>query len=227
MYSKLNFNKNKNEATILELLLFDNFFSFCFGISETGLKKGVLLDYSSRRLLLELPSTFEYFDFISCLLDALHDSPYHMIQKYGSFAPIRRKVICKSLLDGEEYYEEVYNKLLNAEKEVFITGWWVSPELYLKRPADNQNEGRLDRILKKIVKEKGIHIKIILYQESKIALSIDSAYTKNKLEKIDSNIIVLRHPNYILPFSWSHHEKMIIIDQKIGFMGGFLKNKAL
>ena len=35
------------------------------------------------------------------------------------------------------------------------------------------------------------------------------------------NIKVLRHPNYILvPFLWSHHEKMIIIDQKCAFMGG-------
>jgi phospholipase D1/2 len=35
------------------------------------------------------------------------------------------------------------------------------------------------------------------------------------------NIKVLRHPNYILvPFLWSHHEKIIVIDQKCAFMGG-------
>ena len=31
----------------------------------------------------------------------------------------------------------------------------------------------------------------------------------------------MRHPKFILPtFLWSHHEKMIIIDQEIGFLGG-------
>lgn len=32
---------------------------------------------------------------------------------------------------------------------------------------------------------------------------------------------MLRHPNYILvPFLWSHHEKIIVVDQKCGFLGG-------
>lgn len=29
-----------------------------------------------------------------------------------------------------------------------------------------------------------------------------------------------RHPNDTIPLLWSHHEKMIIVDQEIGFMGG-------
>lgn len=40
------------------------------------------------------------------------------------------------------------------------------------------------------------------------------------LEKMSENITVLRHPNYLLPHSWSHHEKMCVIDSSIGFMGG-------
>lgn len=32
---------------------------------------------------------------------------------------------------------------------------------------------------------------------------------------------MLRHPAYVLiPFLWSHHEKMVIIDQKTAFLGG-------
>lgn len=32
---------------------------------------------------------------------------------------------------------------------------------------------------------------------------------------------MIRHPNYIvIPFFWSHHEKMVLIDQKIAFVGG-------
>lgn len=38
---------------------------------------------------------------------------------------------------------------------------------------------------------------------------------------LNSNIIVMRHPNYLLPtFLWSHHEKIVIIDQEVGFLGG-------
>ena len=37
---------------------------------------------------------------------------------------------------------------------------------------------------------------------------------------ISENIRVLRHPNTLLPILWSHHEKLVIIDQKVAFMGG-------
>lgn len=32
---------------------------------------------------------------------------------------------------------------------------------------------------------------------------------------------MLRHPNYlVIPFFWSHHEKIVLIDQRIAFIGG-------
>lgn len=35
------------------------------------------------------------------------------------------------------------------------------------------------------------------------------------------NIKVIRHPKYlVIPFLWSHHEKSVIIDQKVAYMGG-------
>jgi len=31
----------------------------------------------------------------------------------------------------------------------------------------------------------------------------------------------MRHPNYlVIPFLWSHHEKIVLIDQRVAFIGG-------
>ena len=66
-----------------------------------------------------------------------------------------------------------------------------------------------------------IKIYIILYNAPPIALYIDSQFTQSYLSSLHPNIKVLLHPNYMLiPFLWSHHEKLVIIDQKIAFMGG-------
>ncbi len=53
---------------------------------------------------------------------------------------------------------------------------------------------------------------IIVFKEPAIALTMDSAHTKHYLMKLHPNIIVMRHPNSLLPFLWSHHEKMVVID---------------
>ena len=104
-----------------------------------------------------------------------------------------------------------------AKSEIFITDWWLSPELHLKRPSSDDSS-RLDIVLRNAA-ERGVKINILVYKEVSIVLPLNSYHTKKHLEKLHSNITVLRHPPSLI-FLWSHHEKIVIIDQKIGFMGG-------
>ncbi|VDO58716.1 unnamed protein product [Onchocerca flexuosa] len=56
-----------------------------------------------------------------------------------------------------------------------------------------------------------------------MALGINSIYTKRTLQTLHENIKVLRHPDHYLSsgtFFWAHHEKLIVIDQLIAFVGG-------
>lgn len=75
-------------------------------------------------------------------------------------------------------------------------------------------------VLEKIAKA-GIKVNIIIYNAPKLALTIDSEFTQKYLTGLSANIRVVMHPNYMLiPFMWSHHEKMVIVDQQVAFMGG-------
>jgi phospholipase D1/2 len=111
----------------------------------------------------------------------------------------------------------VLSEINKAKCEIFITDWWLSPELHLKRPSIDDNN-RLDIVLQKAA-ERGVKIYILVYKEVSIVLPLNSFHTKKHLEKLHSNITVLRHPPSLI-FLWSHHEKIIIIDQRIGFLGG-------
>lgn len=51
-------------------------------------------------------------------------------------------------------------------------------------------------------------------------LTNDSTYTKEILESLSPNIKVLQHPLGVLPTFWSHHEKIVIIDQTEALIGG-------
>jgi phospholipase D1/2 len=97
----------------------------------------------------------------------------------------------------------------------------MTPYFQLERPCElADRESRLDYILESIALQ-GVKIYIILYMEPKIALNNDSLFVENYFHEMNKNIKVLRHPNFILiPFLWSHHEKIIIIDQKMAFLGG-------
>ena len=66
----------------------------------------------------------------------------------------------------------MYDALMSAKKEVFITGWMLSPYFSLRRP-DPDSKTRLDKVLESVAKN-GIKINIIVYLEPKVALNIDS-----------------------------------------------------
>lgn len=49
-------------------------------------------------------------------------------------------------------------------RAIFILDWWLTPELYLRRPPAYYPEWRLDRLLLKKA-EEGVKVYIVVYKE--------------------------------------------------------------
>lgn len=145
--------------------------------------------------------------------------------RYGSFAPPRGLVEDDSqaqwFVDGQAAFEVMASSIEDAKSEIFICGWWLCPELYLRRPFQTHASSRLDNLLEAKAKE-GVQIYILLYKEVALALKINSVYSKKKLLSIHENVRVLRYPDHFSTgvYLWSHHEKLVIVDNHICFIGG-------
>ncbi len=85
-----------------------------------------------------------------------------------------------------------------AQHEIWIMDWWLSPELYLRRPPAQNQQYRLDKMLFAAAK-RGVIIHIIIYKEVTQALTLSSSHTKHWLEDNDptKNIKVFRHPDHL------------------------------
>ncbi len=57
-----------------------------------------------------------------------------------------------------------------ARETIYILDWWLSPELYLRRPPSRYEEYRLDRMLKAAA-ERGVQVYVIVYKEVPQALT--------------------------------------------------------
>ena len=154
---------------------------------------------------------------------------------YRSFTSLKNNCGAKWFIDGENYFGYLLEQLKNAKESVFITDWFLSPELALKRPINyndfigKNNEYRNKLLLSNasrlmdifyLLAKRGVKIYILIYSEVTLALAINSAYTKMTLKSLHENIFVTRHPKKNISKLWSHHEKLVIIDQKIAFVGG-------
>uniref|UniRef100_A0A3N7FFW4 Phospholipase n=1 Tax=Populus trichocarpa TaxID=3694 RepID=A0A3N7FFW4_POPTR len=145
--------------------------------------------------------------------------------RFASFAPPRGLSEDGSqaqwFVDGRAAFEAIALSIEDAKSEIFICGWWLCPELYLRRPFRAHASSRLDSLLEAKAKQ-GVQIYILLYKEVALALKINSVYSKTKLLSIHENVRVLRYPDHFSTgvYLWSHHEKLVIVDHQICFIGG-------
>ena len=109
---------------------------------------------------------------------------YTQPNPHEGFAPERPGIKCRWYINGASYMEAVANALENAKEEIFIADWWLSPEIYLKRPIYEGEKWRLDVLLKRKA-DQGVKVYVLLYKEVTMALGINSLYSKHCL--IDKN----------------------------------------
>lgn len=150
-----------------------------------------------------------------------HNTIWTKPNRFDSFAPVRSKVFAQWLVDGRDYMWNVSRAISMAKDVIYMHGWWISPELYMRRPAAISHKWRLDRLLKRKAQE-GVKIFVIMYRNINSAIPIDSEYTKLSLLDLHPNIFVQRSPNQIRQntFFWAHHEKLCIVDHMVAFVGG-------
>ncbi|KAK6355022.1 hypothetical protein TWF696_004149 [Orbilia brochopaga] len=153
--------------------------------------------------------------------------------RFESFAPVRSGNVAKFYIDGRDYFWALSTALESAKEVIYIADWWISPELFLRRPPAYSEEDRLDMILKRQA-EAGVKIYIIVYKEVEAALTCNSEHTKHALEGLcpkgspgHGNIRVMRHPEHNvlnrggdMTFYWAHHEKYCVVDHELAFIGG-------
>lgn len=191
------------------------------------LRHALKVTCGNRSIRLRAKSSAKVKDWVAAINDAGLRPPEGWCHphRFGSFAPPRGLSEDGSLaqwfVDGRAAFEAIASAIEEAKSEIFICGWWVCPELYLRRPFHSHASSRLDALLEAKAKQ-GVQIYILLYKEVALALKINSVYSKRKLLSIHENVRVLRYPDHFSTgvYLWSHHEKLVIVDYQICFIGG-------
>ncbi|KAI4589810.1 hypothetical protein MJG53_000859 [Ovis ammon polii x Ovis aries] len=184
-----------DSGAIAFVLLVDKEFRVKVGRKETETKYGLRIDNLSRTLILKCNS-YRHARWWGGAIEEFiqkYGPDFLKDHRFGSYAAIQENTLAK----------------------------WLSPEIFLKRPVVEGNRWRLDCILKRKA-QQGVRIFVMLYKEVELALGINSEYSKRTLMRLHPNIKVMRHPDHVSSsvYLWAHHEKLVIIDQSVAFVGG-------
>jgi phospholipase D1/2 len=179
------------------------------------------LQNSERKFKLLAKNERQLRQFESSINFMLDTTPWAKPNRFGSFAPIRANAHAQWLVDGRDYMWNVSRAINMAKDVIYIHDWWLSPQLYMRRPAAISQKWRLDRLLQRKARE-GVKVFIIIYRNVEAAIPIDSEYTKFSMLDLSPNIFVQRSPNQYKKnqFFFAHHEKICVVDHTVAFVGG-------
>ncbi|KAL8862718.1 MAG: hypothetical protein Q9178_001216 [Gyalolechia marmorata] len=176
---------------------------------------------SERRMKLLAKNERQLHQFEESINFMSQSTPWSKPNRFDSFAPLRSNVHARWLVDGRDHMWNVSRAISMAKDVIYIHDWWLTPELYMRRPAAISQKWRLDRLLQRKAQE-GVKVFVILYRNINSAIPIDSEYSKFSLLDLHPNVFVQRSPNQIRQntFFWAHHEKLCIVDHTVAFVGG-------
>ena len=206
-------------------MLFDAKFKLEFGLRAVGSTKDMVISNSAYVLHVQARHRDDALKWANVLRQSVEASEWSQNYRDESFAVPRvfKQVATRAqwFVDGEDTYTAMFAAIRAAKKDIFIAGWWICPHTYLLRPPSKYPHSRLDLLLKERA-EAGVNIYILMYKEVKVALTLDSMYAKKTLRQMHRNIHVLRDPDFIIKQlgMWSHHEKIVCVDQSVAFVGG-------
>lgn len=139
---------------------------------------------------------------------------------------------CVPYYTGQEYFEAVAGAINGAKSFILITDWQLDYDVQLNQRDVKGHPGRLSELLAAAV-QRGVHIRIILYDAINAAVDTHEEKAQKFLAKLPkgkgSIEVMLQNPDTgrsptiskrELNLFFSHHQKSVVIDGQLAFLGG-------
>lgn len=141
--------QNPKTGAIRSVILFDSGMEVSLGLYTTGLNSGIQIVTNSKYMVLKFHNKKLAKDWASYLKAVANTTArdFTSPNPFMSFAPSRTSTLSGWFVDGAGYFSAVADALEGALDEIFIADWWLSPEIYMKRPTLDGEYWRLDNIL--------------------------------------------------------------------------------
>jgi phospholipase D1/2 len=131
---------------------------------------------------------------------------------------------------GKTVLRNIYEAISHAESFVWIADWQMGYDVELvRRGHKSDHSGQLHKVIQKVISSKPVHIRILLFRSVKD--TIPGTFDGLVSEKINS-LNNHTYPGSVKVmsqaptsgqndrFDYSHHQKFVVVDGRIGFLGG-------
>ncbi|KFM64835.1 Phospholipase D1, partial [Stegodyphus mimosarum] len=171
---------NSSSGQLDGVLLLDRAFRVFVDKRAARSKDGIIIQNLNKKLYLRCENEHQAEDWAAEINYVLNgfQADFVRANSYGSYAPSRSLSKCRWIVDGATYFEAVAEVLEKAQEEIFITDWWLTPEIYLKRPTVHGHYWQLDYLLRRkaVLRHPDVKKGILLWAHHEKLVCVDQTY---------------------------------------------------
>lgn len=125
------------------------------------------------------------------------------------------------LIDGQAYYTALKDALLQARESILLIGWDIDSRTVLDREPDASEPNTLGALLDLVVRSRpALRVHVLIWDTAIIYSWQREFWTELKFRWLTPRRLRFRLDNNH-PLGASHHQKIVVIDDAIAFVGGF------
>jgi phosphatidylserine/phosphatidylglycerophosphate/cardiolipin synthase-like enzyme len=134
------------------------------------------------------------------------------VERAGRFTP---------LMENEAYFEALNSALQRAERSVVVLGWQFDPRTRLTPVAGpHERTAEIGHMLRMLVKQKpDLDVRLLIWKSPLLIAASQGFYPHRALRWFRKRLVEFRldQPG---PLGACHHQKVVVIDDKVAFCGG-------
>jgi phospholipase D1/2 len=124
------------------------------------------------------------------------------------------------LVDGQAYFQALKAALVEARRSVIIVGWEFDSRVRLERAADASEPDTIGELLRLLVRTRpALEIHLLIWNPALIY-----SFDREFLPVVKHHWLTHPRLHFRLddshPFGASHHQKIVVIDDRVAFLGG-------
>ncbi len=120
------------------------------------------------------------------------------------------------LIDGDDYFAALANAMEQAKHTITIVGWDIRSDLLLEPARSSEKLG--DRLVRLLDRTPTLEVRLLIWDWF-IAYSLDREFLPQwQMAPLHDRLTFVLDD--ALPTGASHHEKVVVIDGRLAFVGG-------
>lgn len=125
------------------------------------------------------------------------------------------------LMENNVYFEALSDAIMRAEKSILVLGWQFDPRTRLNPEAAGHEHRREigDRLKSMVRKRPDLDVRLLIWRSPMVIAASQGFYPHKALKLFRQNVVDLRLDS-VGVLGACHHQKVVIIDDKVAFCGG-------